>query len=136
MYERIARNCFDTNECCVILQIKSIIFDKTGTITHGKPVVTQTKLFVPSDVCSLNAFLSIVGTAESGSEHSIGMAISRNAKEVLETQALGHCTDFEAVPGYGLKCMVSGIESLTNGEPVNIQPVEGLSKGTYEVFMT
>lgn len=116
------------------MQIKAVVFDKTGTITHGKPVVTQTKLFIPSDVCSLHAFLSVVGTAESSSEHPIGLAISQNAKEVLESQALGHCTDFEAIPGYGLKCLVSGIENLTNGEPVNIEPVEGLSKGTYEVL--
>ena len=120
--------------CCILLQIKSVVFDKTGTITHGKPVVTQTKLFIPSDVCSLQAFLSIVGTAESSSEHPIGLAISQNAKEVLESQTLAQCRDFEAVPGHGLKCVVSGIENLTNGEPIKLPPVEDLSEGSYEVI--
>jgi len=116
-------------------KIKSVVFDKTGTITHGKPVVTQTKLFVPSDVCSVNVFLSIVGTAESSSEHPIGLAISQNAKDVLESQALGQCTNFEAVPGHGLRCIVSGIDHLTNGEKVNLKPIEGLQEGTFEVLI-
>ena len=81
----------------------------------------------------MNAFLSIVGTAESSSEHPIGLAISQNAKEVLESQALGQCTDFEAVPGHGLQCIVSGIGHLTNGERVNLKPAEGLQEGTFEV---
>lgn len=115
------------------LQIKSVVFDKTGTITHGKPVVTQTKLFVPSTVCSLRPFLAIVGTAEGSSEHPIGLAISQNSKDVLETAALGQCTDFEAVPGHGLRCVVAGIERFANGESVSLKPVEGLPKGTYEV---
>ena len=81
----------------------------------------------------MNVFLSIVGTAESSSEHPIGLAISQNAKDVLESQALGQCTNFEAVPGHGLRCIVSGIDHLTNGEKVNLKPIEGLQEGTFEV---
>ena len=62
--------------------MKTIVFDKTGTLTHGKPVVTKTSIFVPREVCSLNKFLAIVGTAESGSEHPIGVAICDYAKQV------------------------------------------------------
>ena len=116
------------------MQIKSVVFDKTGTITHGKPVVTQTKLFVPSNICSLRPFLAIVGTAEGSSEHPIGLAISQNSKQVLESEVLGQCTDFEAVPGHGLQCMVAGVENLSGGEPIDLPPINGASKGTYEVM--
>ena len=127
------------------MQIKSVVFDKTGTITHGKPVVTRTKLFVPSTVCSLKPFLAIVGSAESSSEHPIGVAITQNAKQVLETDVLGQCLNFEAVPGHGLKCTVTGIDKFISGENISIEPmrdedtpedtVEGTAKGSYFVLI-
>ena len=58
------------------------MFDKTGTLTHGKPVVTKTNIYTSHHVCSMRKFLAIVGTAESGSEHPIGTAITGYAKEV------------------------------------------------------
>ncbi len=114
-----------------------MVFDKTGTITHGKAVVTQTKLFVPSTVCSIRPFIAIVGSAESSSEHPIGVAITQNAKSVLETNQLGQCTNFEAIPGYGLQCTVSGISKFTIDGRINIPSPdgEGATEGSYQVLI-
>ena len=59
-----------------------MVFDKTGTLTHGKPTVTKTILFVPDTVCPNRLFTAIVGLAESSSEHPLGAAIVKFAKEV------------------------------------------------------
>eukprot|EP00794_Sanderia_malayensis_P006913 gene6913-7690_t len=117
-------------------KVKAVVFDKTGTITHGKAVVTQTKLFVESTVCSLRPFLAIVGSAESSSEHPIGVAITQYAKKILETESLGQCKEFEAVPGHGLQCFVSGIADLTDGESIDISGNELSPRdGSYQVLI-
>ena len=99
-------------------KIKSVIFDKTGTLTHGKPVVTKTHIYVPESVCTLQKFLAIIGTAESGSEHPIGRAITEHATQQLASSTLGTLLDFEAVPGFGLKCSVKDIEQLASFIPL------------------
>ena len=63
-------------------QIKTIIFDKTGTITHGTPRVVKTETFVPATDLSENEFFAISGTAEASSEHPLGIAVVKHAKEV------------------------------------------------------
>lgn len=101
----------DTNN--YFFQVKTVVFDKTGTLTHGKPVVTKTNIYVPNNVCSVRKFLAIIGTAESGSEHPIGLAITNYTKKMLN-KFVGLCTDFEAQPGYGLKCVVSKINEFVD----------------------
>lgn len=59
-----------------------MVFDKTGTITHGTPVVNQVKVLVESNRISRNKILAIVGTAESNSEHPIGAAVTKYCKQV------------------------------------------------------
>lgn len=93
-------------------KIKAIVFDKTGTITHGVPRVARVALFVNEKVCSFVKLLAIAGTAEASSEHPIASAIVKYVKETLSKDLLGKATDFQAVPGCGLKCTVSNVESL------------------------
>ncbi|XP_014781705.1 copper-transporting ATPase 1 isoform X2 [Octopus bimaculoides] len=93
-------------------KVKNIVFDKTGTITHGIPRVARICTFVESHVCSFVKLLAIAGTAETSSEHPIAAAIVKYAKQTLKTEILGQVTDFLAVPGCGLRCKVSRVESL------------------------
>ncbi|XP_055249777.1 copper-transporting ATPase 1 isoform X3 [Moschus berezovskii] len=93
-------------------KVKVVVFDKTGTITHGTPVVNQVKVLVESNRISRNKILAIVGTAESNSEHPLGAAITKYCKQELDTETLGTCIDFQVVPGCGINCKVTNIEGL------------------------
>ena len=86
-------------------KVDTVMFDKTGTITHGKPRVT---LFQPlTKKIERNILIKIVGAAESASEHPLGQAVFNYAKSILSTEILGKVADFEAVPGSGIKCKVT-----------------------------
>ncbi|XP_035312333.1 copper-transporting ATPase 2 isoform X4 [Cricetulus griseus] len=93
-------------------KIKTVMFDKTGTITHGVPRVMRFLLLVDMVTLSLRKVLAVVGTAEASSEHPLGVAVTKYCKEELGTETLGYCTDFQAVPGCGISCKVSNVESI------------------------
>ena len=81
-------------------KIDTIVFDKTGTITEGKPVVT--------DILTKNkekdVLLSLAASAEKGSEHPLGEAIVRAALEKkLELKILNN---FNAIPGHGIEVTI------------------------------
>jgi Cu+-exporting ATPase len=84
-------------------KIKAIILDKTGTLTQGRPVVT--------DVFTLPGFtegdlLTAAASAERGSEHPLGESIVSRAKE--QNLSLTDATHFKALPGYGIEARVNG----------------------------
>lgn len=87
-------------------QLDTIVLDKTGTITNGKPELT--------DVISLeldpDEFLRLVAGAESASEHPLAEAIVEGAK-AKEIQLVSP-EEFEAIPGYGIRAKVDGRELL------------------------
>uniref|UniRef100_A0A667ZK97 P-type Cu(+) transporter n=1 Tax=Myripristis murdjan TaxID=586833 RepID=A0A667ZK97_9TELE len=91
---------------------KVIVFDKTGTITYGAPKVIQVKIVVEGNKMPRSRLLAIVGTAENNSEHPLGAAITKYCKQELNTESFGACTDFQAVPGCGIRCQVSNTEAL------------------------
>ncbi|XP_046879490.1 copper-transporting ATPase 1 [Hypomesus transpacificus] len=93
-------------------KIQLVVFDKTGTITYGAPKVVQVKLLVEGNRMPRTRLLAIVGTAENNSEHPLGAAITKYCKQELETDSLGACSDFQAVPGCGVRCQVSNTETL------------------------
>ncbi|XP_070769747.1 copper-transporting ATPase 1 [Enoplosus armatus] len=93
-------------------KVQSVVFDKTGTITYGAPKVIQVKIVVEGNKMPRSRLLAIVGTAENNSEHPLGAAITKYCKQELGTEALGACTDFQAVPGCGIRCQVSNTEAL------------------------
>uniref|UniRef100_A0A8C4HAI9 P-type Cu(+) transporter n=1 Tax=Dicentrarchus labrax TaxID=13489 RepID=A0A8C4HAI9_DICLA len=93
-------------------KVQSVVFDKTGTITYGAPKVVQVKIVVEGNKMPRSRLLAIVGTAENNSEHPLGAAITKYCKQELGTESLGACTDFQAVPGCGIRCQVSNTETL------------------------
>uniref|UniRef100_A0A2K6SD28 Copper-transporting ATPase 2 n=1 Tax=Saimiri boliviensis boliviensis TaxID=39432 RepID=A0A2K6SD28_SAIBB len=93
-------------------KIKTVMFDKTGTITHGVPRVMRVLLLGDVATLPLRKVLAVVGTAEASSEHPLGMAVTKYCKEELGTETLGYCTDFQAVPGCGIGCKVSNVEGI------------------------
>ncbi|XP_038063092.1 copper-transporting ATPase 1-like isoform X2 [Patiria miniata] len=92
-------------------KIKTVIFDKTGTITQGAPRVVRVLLFLPDSVFPQQKLVALAGSAEANSEHPIGAAITKFAKELFGRDTLAKCTDFNTVSGCGLKCSVSAMET-------------------------
>ncbi|KAK9507900.1 hypothetical protein O3M35_007664 [Rhynocoris fuscipes] len=95
-------------------KVGCVVFDKTGTITEGKPKVNKISLFVKDSQCSIEKLLSVVGTAESSSEHPIASAIVDFVKSTINDEITGKCVNFQAVPGCGLRSTISHIESMMN----------------------
>lgn len=93
-------------------KVKTILLDKTGTITYGTPMVSRLCLFVENSVCNIATLLSVVGTAEINSEHPIASAMVNFVKDTLGCDISGKCTNFLAVPGCGLSCTVSHIQPM------------------------
>jgi len=88
-------------------KINTIVFDKTGTITEGKPEVTD---IITVSGIKENWLLQIAASAEKGSEHPLGEAIVRGAeKENLETLKI---EKFKAIPGYGIEVEFDGSRVL------------------------
>jgi Cu+-exporting ATPase len=87
--------------------VKAIVFDKTGTITSGKPGVTD---IVPGDGFDENELLKIAGSIEAGSEHPLGQAIVNEAKG--RGLKLNGLEGFEAVTGQGVRGKINGDEVL------------------------
>ncbi|XP_037330803.2 copper-transporting ATPase 2 [Pungitius pungitius] len=93
-------------------KIDVVMFDKTGTITHGVPRVTRVLVLWEVARMPLRRILALVGTAEASSEHPLGAAVARHCKQELASELLGYCQDFQAVPGCGIGCRVSNVEHL------------------------
>jgi Cu+-exporting ATPase len=88
-------------------KINAIVFDKTGTLTKGEPVVTDIILGagggLPDDITGKDV-LFYAASAEKGSEHPLGEAIVKKAKED-NIDLLDH-SDFKAIPGHGIKAVI------------------------------
>lgn len=83
--------------------IDTVVVDKTGTVTHGKPVLTDVLVENGQDKEKL---LSLIGAAEKQSEHPLAQAIVQGIQD--KGIELGKVQFFEAIPGYGVQATVSG----------------------------
>jgi Cu+-exporting ATPase len=99
-----------------INNVNTIVFDKTGTLTVGKPKVST--IFSEDDLkksgYNEEQLLFFAGSAELGSEHPIGRAIIEEANQ--RGISLKAPTEFDAVPGKGLKTLVEGESVLIGNE--------------------
>lgn len=84
-------------------KVDTIVFDKTGTITEGKPVVTD---IVTVDGLEDAELLRLAASAEVGSEHPLGEAIVRDARE--KNIELTDAVEFNAIPGHGIEVTIDG----------------------------
>ncbi|KAF3793367.1 Copper-transporting ATPase [Nymphaea thermarum] len=105
-------------------KVQYVVFDKTGTLTQGRPAVTSVKVFKEME---LGDFLKLVASAEASSEHPLARAITEYAHhyhflgEPLVTKGFGthskdstysfwlhDVTEFLALPGKGVQCLING----------------------------
>jgi len=86
------------------VKINAIVFDKTGTITKGKPEVTDTLSF---DLPDENEILQIAASLEKQSEHPLAEAIYTYAQE--KSVVLSEVSGFRAIPGHGVEGMIGEI---------------------------
>jgi P-type Cu+ transporter len=88
-------------------RITSVVLDKTGTVTNGTPVLTDV---YPDHSLTEEEFLVLIGSAEKQSEHPLAQAIVQGIKE--KGIELKDVSEFEAIPGFGIKAIVDGNELL------------------------
>ena len=84
--------------------VDTIVLDKTGTITSGRPAVTDILVLEPS--LTEKEFLAQAAAAEVGSEHPLAQAVVERAKG--DGLSLPQAQDFEAVAGRGIRATVEG----------------------------
>src|SRR5690625_1107186 len=101
-------------------QLNTIVLDKTGTITKGKPEVT--------DFTGDDEVLQLLASAEKSSEHPLAEAIVAHATE--KNIELLEVEEFAAIPGHGIRAVISnknilvGTRKLMNDHKIDIQDVE------------
>jgi Cu+-exporting ATPase len=84
-------------------RVTTVVLDKTGTVTEGKPTVTD---ILPAAGLAAGDLLHLVASAERGSEHPLAEAVVRAAEE--RGLSVSRPTHFSAVPGHGLEAVVDG----------------------------
>ncbi|MBX3640263.1 MAG: copper-translocating P-type ATPase [Nitrosomonas sp.] len=88
-------------------KIQTVIVDKTGTLTEGKPQVTD---IIPADTLGEQTFIQIAASLEQGSEHPLARAVMDRAEKMDVT--LKPATDFTAVTGSGIKARIDATPYL------------------------
>ncbi|TCS59047.1 Cu+-exporting ATPase [Primorskyibacter sedentarius] len=97
-------------------QVSVVALDKTGTVTQGRPELTEIAL---ADGASRAEVLSRVAAVEERSEHPIAEAILRAAR--VEGLNLPHVTEFTSITGYGVRARVDGAEVLVGADRLMAQ---------------
>ena len=113
-------------------KIKTVVFDKTGTITKGKPVLTD---LIAYGNYNENELLKIAASVENDSEHPLAEAIVNEAKEQnIETKPY---EKFRAMPGYGIRATFEGKEvqignrKLMENRKINVE----ISQKDYDILL-
>ncbi|HDR7950761.1 TPA: copper-translocating P-type ATPase [Bacillus toyonensis] len=88
-------------------RLDTVILDKTGTVTNGKPVLTD---IIVADGFHEEEILRLVGATEKNSEHPLAEAIVEGIKE--KKIDIPSSETFEAIPGFGIESIVEGKQLL------------------------
>ena len=86
-------------------RVDTVVFDKTGTVTEGRPDVVGIRL-APGSGVTETELLAFACGAEQNSEHPLAGAIVREAK--ARSVPPGSAGEFRAFPGYGVSCRIDG----------------------------
>ena len=113
-------------------KLNTILFDKTGTLTEGMPEVNDVILDSNSEF-SMDRLLVFAASLEKGSEHPLAEAVVSEARK--RNLKLEKMTDFEALPGFGIKASLNNQEiifgniNLMNKNGIDVEPwIERLEK--------
>lgn len=106
-------------------KIDTIVLDKTGTITKGKPTVTDV---IPAEGYDANTLLAMAASAEIGSEHPLGQAIVAQARE--RGLALEQAIAFTAITGRGIQATLQAQTILAGNR--KLMDENGLSFATLQ----
>jgi len=106
-----------------LTSVDVIALDKTGTVTQGRPELTD---MVLADGVDRADILALVAAVETQSEHPIAEAIVRAAQ--AENAARHDVESFESITGYGVRAKVAGHEVLVGADRLMVR--EGLSIGS------
>jgi len=112
-------------------QIKTVLLDKTGTLTQGEPRVTDIITLSSSE----DEVLRLAASAEHNSEHPLGEAIVRSALE--RKLELSPVSNFNAVPGRGVEALVEGKELVLGNLKLIKErgfPLNGLEKEAEQLW--
>jgi len=88
----------------------TVVLDKTGTLTKGKPTVTD---LVKIGSLNIDKILQIAASAEKGSEHPLGEAIVKDA--LAKNLVLDPISHLQAIPGHGIKAILEGGKKIYLG---------------------
>ncbi len=87
-------------------KLKALALDKTGTLTHGKPKVTD---IIPFDSGLEEKFLHLAASLDSHSEHPVASAIVAHWTQQQGASQLMDVTSFESITGRGVKGVIDGV---------------------------
>ena len=113
-------------------KIKTVVFDKTGTITKGKPILTN---LIAYGKYNENELLKIAASVENDSEHPLAEAIVNKAKE--KNIEIKPYEKFRAMPGYGIRAIFEGKEvqignrKLMENRKINVE----ISQKDYDILL-
>ena len=113
-------------------KIKTVVFDKTGTITKGKPILTN---LIAYGKYNKNELLKIAASVENDSEHPLAEAIVNKAKE--KNIEIKPYEKFRAMPGYGIRAIFEGKEvqignrKLMENRKINVE----ISQEDYDILL-
>jgi Cu+-exporting ATPase len=97
-------------------KIQTLIVDKTGTLTEGKPEVTD---IIPAHSISAQELLQTAASLEQGSEHPLARAVQDSAqKQQLPLHAI---TDFSAIAGSGITARINSVQYLLGSPKFLVQ---------------